>query len=51
MLFTFVAILCVDKLGRKPLLLVGNVVQAVALFSVGYMYSVDPQSPKCCSGS
>ncbi|MCC6127212.1 MAG: sugar porter family MFS transporter [Pirellulales bacterium] len=46
LLFTFVAIFCVDKLGRKPLMLVGNVVQAVALFSVGYLYSVNPQSPQ-----
>jgi sugar porter (SP) family MFS transporter len=45
LLFTFVAILFVDKLGRKPLMLVGNAVQAVALLTVGYVYSTDPKSP------
>jgi MFS transporter, SP family, arabinose:H+ symporter len=45
LLFTFVAIGCVDRLGRKPLMLFGNAVQAVALFAVGYVYSVDSHSP------
>jgi MFS transporter, SP family, arabinose:H+ symporter len=42
---TFVAILFVDKAGRKPLLLVGNAVQVIGLVTVGYIYSVNPHSP------
>jgi MFS transporter, SP family, arabinose:H+ symporter len=45
LLATFMAILFVDKAGRKPLLLLGNGVQTVALFAVGYVYSLDPHSP------
>jgi len=41
---TFIAILLVDKAGRKPLLLVGNAIQVIGLVSVGYIYSVDPHS-------
>ncbi|MEW6235693.1 MAG: sugar porter family MFS transporter [Candidatus Omnitrophota bacterium] len=37
-LFTFVAIAFVDKLGRKPLLLIGTLVQTAALGSVGWMF-------------
>lgn len=36
--FTFVAIGLVDKLGRRPLLLIGTAVQAVALGLVGWMF-------------
>lgn len=36
--FTFVAIGLVDRLGRRPLLLVGTAVQAVALGLVGWMF-------------
>ena len=36
--FTFVAIGLVDKAGRRPLLLVGTAVQAVALALVGWMF-------------
>jgi SP family arabinose:H+ symporter-like MFS transporter len=36
--FTFVAIGLVDKAGRRPLLLVGTAVQAVALAAVGWMF-------------
>jgi len=36
--FTFVAIGLVDKLGRRPLLLIGTAVQAVALALVGWMF-------------
>jgi len=37
-LFTFVAIALVDKAGRRPLLLVGTAVQALALGLVGWMF-------------
>ncbi len=36
-LFTLVAIAFVDRVGRKPLLLIGALVQAVALFSAGFL--------------
>jgi len=36
--FTFVAIGLVDKVGRRPLLLIGTAVQAVALGLVGWMF-------------
>jgi SP family arabinose:H+ symporter-like MFS transporter len=36
--FTFVAIGLVDKLGRRPLLLIGTGIQAVALALVGWMF-------------
>ena len=38
LLFTFVAIAFVDKAGRKPLLLIGTGVQAVALGLIGWMF-------------
>lgn len=38
LLFTFVAIGFVDKLGRKPLLLIGTAIQTMALGSVGWMF-------------
>jgi MFS transporter, SP family, arabinose:H+ symporter len=38
LVFTFVAIAWVDKAGRKPLLLIGTAVQAVALLAVGWMF-------------
>ncbi|HWI58185.1 MAG TPA: sugar porter family MFS transporter, partial [Bacillota bacterium] len=38
LLFTLVAIALVDKAGRRPLLLVGTVVQVVALSLVGWMF-------------
>jgi sugar porter (SP) family MFS transporter len=41
---TFIAILLVDKAGRKPLLLIGNAVQVIGLVAVGYVYSVNPHS-------
>ena len=37
-LFTFVAIAFVDKAGRRPLLLIGTAVQAVALGLIGWMF-------------
>ncbi|MGA2034284.1 MAG: sugar porter family MFS transporter [Thermoguttaceae bacterium] len=45
LLATFVAILLVDKAGRKPLLLVGNAVQVAALVTVGFLFAVNPHSP------
>jgi SP family xylose:H+ symportor-like MFS transporter len=33
--FTVVAVLCVDRLGRKPLQIIGAVVMAVAMFGLG----------------
>ena len=47
---TFVAILFVDKAGRKPLLLVGNALQVLGLVAVGYVYSVNPHSEKLLWG-
>jgi MFS transporter, SP family, arabinose:H+ symporter len=38
--FTFLAIGLVDKLGRKPLLIVGTAIQAVALTLVGWMLHI-----------
>lgn len=38
--FTFVAIWLVDRVGRKALMLVGSLVQAVALGAVGWLYYV-----------
>jgi SP family arabinose:H+ symporter-like MFS transporter len=38
LLFTFVAIGFVDKVGRRPLLLIGTGVQAIALGLVGWMF-------------
>ena len=45
LLATFVAILFVDKAGRKPLLLIGNAIQVVALVTVGLIYANNPHSP------
>ena len=36
--FTFVAIATVDRLGRKPLLVIGSVVMAVAMFALGALF-------------
>lgn len=38
LVFTFVAIAFVDRAGRRPLLLIGTAVQAVALGLVGWMF-------------
>jgi SP family arabinose:H+ symporter-like MFS transporter len=38
LVFTFVAIGLVDKVGRRPLLLIGTAVQAIALGLVGWMF-------------
>lgn len=42
---TFLALLFVDKAGRRPLLLTGNAVQVLALFAVGLVYARQPHSP------
>jgi SP family arabinose:H+ symporter-like MFS transporter len=47
---TLVAIAFVDKLGRKPLLLVGNAIQVVALATVGFVFAKDPHSPLLLAG-
>ena len=36
--FTFVAIAAVDRLGRKPLLVIGSTVMAVAMFALGALF-------------
>jgi SP family xylose:H+ symportor-like MFS transporter len=36
--FTVVAILTVDRLGRKPLLIIGGLVMAVAMISLGFLF-------------
>ncbi len=35
--FTLVAILTVDKLGRKPLLIIGSVAMSIAMFAIGLL--------------
>lgn len=40
--FTFVAIMLIDKVGRKPLLLVGSLGQAVMLGVMAYIFSIAP---------
>jgi MFS transporter, SP family, arabinose:H+ symporter len=41
---TFIAVGFVDKAGRKPLLLIGNAIQVVALVMVGFIYARNPHS-------
>ncbi len=43
LLFTFVAIGFVDRLGRKPLLLIGTLVQTLALALVGWAFHTQQQ--------
>lgn len=43
LVFTFVAIIFVDRAGRKPLLIVGTAIQAVSLFLVGYFFQSEGQ--------
>jgi SP family arabinose:H+ symporter-like MFS transporter len=42
LLFTFVAIGLVDRIGRRPLLVVGSAVQTAALALIGWMFHVHP---------
>jgi SP family arabinose:H+ symporter-like MFS transporter len=43
LIFTFVAILFVDKAGRKPLLIAGTSIQAISLSMVGYLFQTGSQ--------
>jgi MFS transporter, SP family, arabinose:H+ symporter len=43
LLFTFVAIVFVDRAGRRPLLLIGTAIQTLSLFCVGWMFYVGHQ--------
>lgn len=43
--FTLVAISLVDKAGRRPLLLIGSVLQTVALAAVGWMFYTGRSGP------
>jgi SP family arabinose:H+ symporter-like MFS transporter len=45
LVFTLVAIAFVDRLGRKPLLLIGTFVQTVALALVGWAFHTRQQGP------
>jgi len=45
LLATFVAIGLVDLAGRRPLLVVGNLIQVIGLVTVGYLYKNHPHSP------
>src|SRR5260370_32986669 len=38
-IFTVVAMLTVDRLGRKPLLMLGAVIMAVAMFGLGALFT------------
>jgi SP family arabinose:H+ symporter-like MFS transporter len=49
-LFTFVAIWLVDKAGRKPLLIVGTLVQAVSLALVGWLFHTNYHGPLLLAG-
>jgi len=42
LLFTFVAVALVDRLGRRPLLVIGTAIQAAALALVGWMFHIHP---------
>lgn len=42
---TFIAILFVDMAGRRPLILLGNAIQVLALAAIGAIFIVNKQSP------
>jgi SP family arabinose:H+ symporter-like MFS transporter len=50
LLFTLVAVWLVDIAGRRPLLIVGTLVQVVSLSLVGWMYQRDSSSPLLVAG-
>jgi SP family xylose:H+ symportor-like MFS transporter len=39
LIFTFVAIVTVDRLGRKPLLIIGALVMAAAMLTLGFLFN------------
>ena len=41
LIFTVVAILCVDKFGRKPLLIIGSVIMGVSMIALGTSFYFD----------
>lgn len=45
LVFTFVAIAFVDRLGRRPLLLIGTAVQTAALLLVGWLFHTGQHGP------
>lgn len=45
LVFTLVAMACVDSLGRRPLLLAGTLVQAASLALVGWLFHTGQQGP------
>jgi SP family arabinose:H+ symporter-like MFS transporter len=50
LVFTFVAIGFVDRLGRKPLLIVGTLIQAVSLAFIGWMLQTPGQGVLLLAG-
>jgi len=50
LIFTFVAIAFVDRLGRRPLLLIGTAVQSMSLLLVGWLFHSGQQGPLLLGG-
>ena len=40
LVFTLISLVMVDRWGRKPLLILGGIIQAVAMFTLGLLFSV-----------